>query len=98
MHMTAVIEVGDETGAAAAAGVATACIGLWCPGSDGFVELSRAASLARAAGTRPTLLLLSEPRRLDDLRALAGAIDAAVVGDALLDAADPVALIAAFGA
>ena len=45
---------------------------------------------------RRTVLLLSEVAALDDLLELGGMIDAAVVGDALLAAADPAAAIGAF--
>lgn len=96
MHMAAVIEVGSESALAVAQAVSTACIGLWCPRSDGFTDLTRVAALAARADPRAPLLLLSEVAALDDLLALRGVIDAAVVGDALLGADDPAALIAEF--
>ena len=46
-------------------------------------------ALAAQVPHHRTVLLLAEVAALDDLMALAGVIDAAVVGDALLDAADP---------
>lgn len=96
MHMVAVIEVRSERELDAALAVANACVGLVCPGGHGFADLARVGALAARVPARRTTLLLGEVAALDDLRALDGLIDAAVVGDALLGAADPVAAIEAF--
>jgi indole-3-glycerol phosphate synthase len=96
MHMATVLEVADAARVAAALAVPGACVGVACRGADGFADLAAAARLAGAVGKGRTVLLLSEVRALDDLAALRGLIDAAVVGDALLGAPDPAAAINAF--
>ena len=96
MHMAVVVDVADAAELTAALALPTACIGLRCSGGDGYADLQAVAVLAADVPRRRTALLLSEVRRLDELPRLAGRIDAAVVGDALLDAADPAAAIAAF--
>jgi indole-3-glycerol phosphate synthase len=98
MHMATVIEAADAAELAAALAVSAACIGVSCRGADGFADLAAAALLARTVGKGRTVLLLSEVRALDDLEALRGLIDAAVVGDALLAAPNPAAAINAFTA
>ncbi len=93
MHMMAVIEVMGGDDLPLALGLATACIGLACPGADGFADFARACRLAEAIPRARTVLLLSEPPFMESLHALEGLIDAAVVGNILLDAPDPVALV-----
>jgi indole-3-glycerol phosphate synthase len=96
MHMASVVEVGVAAALADALTVPTACIGLNAAGRGGYADLAAVRALAAAAPPRRTLLLLSEVAALEDLLGLAGIIDAAVVGDALLGSADPTAAIAAF--
>jgi len=96
MHMASVIEIADEAALDAAVDLPTACLGLACAGTDGHADRVRARALAARIPRHRTVLLLSEVAALDDLADLAGAIDAAIVGDALLDAVDPAAAIAAF--
>jgi indole-3-glycerol phosphate synthase len=96
MHMASVIEIADEAALDAAVDLPTACLGLACAGADGHADRVRARALAARIPRHRTVLLLSEVAALDDLADLAGVIDAAVVGDALLDAGDPAAAIAAF--
>jgi indole-3-glycerol phosphate synthase len=96
LHMAVVVDVGTADELAAALVLATACIGLRGSGADGYADVDAVAALARGVPRRRTTLLLAEVRRLDELSRLAELIDAAVVGDALLDAADPAAAITAF--
>ena len=96
LHMAAVVEVTAEAQLGVALELAPACIGIRCAGVDGFADRAAAGRLARAIPAQRIVLLLDEVRALDELRDLGGAIDAAVVGDALLGAADPSAAIAAF--
>lgn len=94
-HMAAVIEVRRDTDLAAALALPTACIGLACTGADGRLDRAGAGALAAAIPRHRVVLLLAEPATLADLDAFAGVVDAAVVGDALLDAGDPAAALAA---
>ena len=96
MHMASVVEVASEAALAAAVDLPTACVGLACAGADGHADRTRVRALATRVPRHRTVLLLAEVAALDDLEELAGVIDAAVVGDALLDAADPAAAMAAF--
>jgi indole-3-glycerol phosphate synthase len=96
MHMATVIEVAGPAALAAGLELATACIGLTCAGRDGRADLERARALAARIPRHRTVLLLAEPPSFDALWGLAGIIDAAVVGDLLLDADDHAAAMAAF--
>lgn len=96
MHMASVIEAGAPAALAAALAFPTACIGLTCARGDGRADLDRVRALAAQIPRHRTVLLLAEPTSFDALMGLAGVIDAAVVGDLLLDAADPAAVLAAF--
>ena len=96
MHMASVVEVGTDAALATALDLPTACIGLSAAGPDGYADRSAVRGLAAQVPPRRTVLLLSEVAALDDLFELGGLIDAAVVGDALLAAADPAAAIGAF--
>jgi len=96
MHMASVVEAGDAETLAAGLALPAACVGLAAAGADGYADLERVRELADAVPRHRTVVLLSEVRALDQLLPLAGLIDAAVVGDALLAAADPGAAIAAF--
>jgi indole-3-glycerol phosphate synthase len=95
-HMASVVEVATDAALAAALELPTACIGLACADGAGRADLARVRALAAQVPRHRTVLLLAEVPVLDALLELAGLIDAAVVGDALLDAADPAAAIAAF--
>jgi indole-3-glycerol phosphate synthase len=96
LHMTPILEVERGAEVPVAAGLAPAFVGLRVPGDAGFADLALAGELAGRFPPQRTILLLSEVRRLDELRGLEGTIDAAVVGDALLDRADPAAHLSAF--
>jgi indole-3-glycerol phosphate synthase len=96
LHMAPVLEMQSAADVAAVLASGPACVGLRVTAEDGFADLTSALDLARRIPKQRTVLLLSEVRRLDDLRRLEGSIDAAVVGDALLDCADPAAAIEAF--
>jgi indole-3-glycerol phosphate synthase len=96
MHMASVVEVANDAALAAALDLATACIGLSAAGPDGYADRPAIRALAAQVPRRRTVLLLSEVAALDDLLEFNGAIDAAVVGDALLAAADPDAAIDEF--
>jgi len=96
MHMMAVVEVCSIGELPAALDLAPACIGLCCTGAGGYADLDRVRQLAAAVPPQRTVVLLSEPSSLESLRTLDGCIDAAVVGDVLLDAPDPVALMEQF--
>jgi indole-3-glycerol phosphate synthase len=93
VHMAAVIEVGSAAELKVGLSVGKACIGLRCPRPDGRADLDQAHRLAESIPPARTVLLLSEVESLDALRSLDGVIDAAVVGNALLDASDPAALV-----
>jgi indole-3-glycerol phosphate synthase len=96
MHMATVIEVDAEADLAGALALPTACIGFACMGGDGHADLARVRALAAQVPHHRTALLLAEVAALDDLLPLAGVIDAAVIGDALLSAPDPGAAVTAF--
>ncbi len=96
LHMASVIEVSAAGELPRALAVSSACLGLWCPGRDGFSDLAQVRTLAEQVPRQRTVLLLSEVRVLSDLHQLDGKIDAAVVGNPLLDAGDPAAQLAAF--
>jgi indole-3-glycerol phosphate synthase len=96
VHMASVIEVGDEPTLRVALDIPTACIGLACAAERGRADLARVRALAAQVPRHRTVVLLAEVAALDDLLPLAGLIDAAVVGDALLGAADPAATLRAF--
>jgi indole-3-glycerol phosphate synthase len=96
LHMAPVLEVEADEHLPVAVALGPALVGLRAPGEGGFADLRSARALADRVPAQRTVLLLSEVRRLDDLGELAGAIDAAVVGDALLGWSDPAAALAAF--
>ena len=96
MHMASIIEVRDDAAVGAALAVASACIGVASAAADGRADMARSRTLAERVPAHRTVVLLAEPAALDDLLPLRGLIDAAVVGDALLDAADPAAALRAF--
>jgi indole-3-glycerol phosphate synthase len=96
LHMAVVVEVGDAAARRDALALPGACIGLVCAGADGRADCARARALASGLPPHCVVLLLDDVAALDDLLALAGVIDAALVGDALLDAPDPAAAMAAF--
>jgi indole-3-glycerol phosphate synthase len=96
VHMAAVVEVGTRAHLDSALALPTACIGINSMGGDGRADLVRVRALAGQIPRHRTALLLAEVAALDDLIALAGVIDAAVVGDVLLTAADPGAAVAGF--
>lgn len=96
LHMASIVEVGDATALAAALDLPSACIGLTCTGRAGHADLAGVRAVATLVPRHRTVLLLGEVAALDDLLDLTGLIDAAVVGDALLDAPDPAAALAAF--
>jgi indole-3-glycerol phosphate synthase len=96
LHMAAIVEVTAAADVKLASALANACIGLRCNAGSGFADLGTVAALARSIPAQRTVVLLDEVRGLDELLALKGLIDAAVVGDALLAAGDAGAAIADF--
>jgi indole-3-glycerol phosphate synthase len=96
LHMTVVVEVMDAAHLDPALAIPTAFVGLRRGRPDKFADLEWLSAMARAVPTRRTVVLLDEVRALDDLERVAGLIDAAVVGDALLNSADAAAEIARF--
>jgi len=96
LHMAAIVEVTADSQLDVAVELAPACVGLRRPDGRGFADVAAAAELARRVPAQRIVLLLDEVRQLDDLAALRGVIDAAVVGDALLGADDASQAIAAF--
>lgn len=96
LHMASVLEVGSDSDLVLVADHRLACVGIQCPAADGFADLARALALAERIPSERSVLLLSEVREIESLRALDGLIDAAVVGNALLDADDPASVIEAF--
>lgn len=92
-HMATIIEVaalGDIDGALP---FSTACIGIHCPQADGRADLDRVRAIAQRIPRQRTVVLLSEVATWDALWSLHGLVDAALVGDLLLDAPDPEAVI-----
>lgn len=96
LHMAPVIEVTAAEELDAALRRAPACIGLRIVGADGVTDVHRTRAMAENIPRQRIVVLLSEVRRLTDLAPLEGGIDAAVVGDALLDADDIGAAVADF--
>lgn len=95
-HMASVIEVTalEEVDAALAFG--TACIGIQCPQADGYADLQCVRAVAQRIPRPRTVIVLTEVATMDDLWSLNGLVDAALVGDLLLDAADPAAFVDAW--
>jgi indole-3-glycerol phosphate synthase len=91
-HMAAVIEVTEMNDVDAALAFPTACIGIHAQ-ANGRADLERVRAIAQRIPHRRTVLLLTEVSTLDELDSLNGVVDAAVVGEPILDAADPSALI-----
>lgn len=91
LHMAVVLEVASASELPLAIASAPACIGLRCAGADGTADMERLRALTAPIPRQRTVLLLSEVATLDALRGADGLIDAAVVGDALLDSDDPAA-------
>jgi len=95
LHLAAVVEVRNRAELTAALGCAHAAIGFNCVADDGFIRLDLTRELAAQAPPQRIAIVLAEARDLDELASLAGAIDAAVVGDIVLNATDPGAAISA---
>jgi indole-3-glycerol phosphate synthase len=96
VHMATVIEVCREADLAAALAIPHACIGVNCSAPDGCVAVAQALALAKQLPPSRVVLLLAEVRDLDEAWSMRGSIDAAVVGDVLLDAADLAEVIGEF--
>ena len=96
LHMAAVIAVKTAEELAIALASDKACIGLECTRSDGWADVDQVTALAKSIPQRRTVLVLAEVESLDTLRSLAGLIDAAVVGNLVLNASDPAAFLAAW--
>jgi indole-3-glycerol phosphate synthase len=94
LHMTSIVEVGDAHMLPVALALPTVCIGVTA--GEGRADSRAVRSLAEQIPRQRTVVLLDEVAVLDDLLALVGVVDAAVVGDALLGDPDPAAAIAAF--
>jgi len=94
LHMTPLLEVGDESDIEAAPMQAPNVIGLDCAGEDGFVDVERTVCLAGKVARHVVVVALAEIRSVADARRLTGHVDAVVVGDLLLDSAEPQALVA----
>lgn len=94
MHMAVVVEIGAAAELTRALALPTACIGLETATSDGQLDINAVLALVAAIPRRRTVLTLTDVGDLAALRQLDGCVDAAVVGDALLGAADPAAAIA----
>lgn len=95
LHMAAVVEARDAAELAVALACPHAAIGLNCAADDGFLALEATRNLAAATPPRRLALVLAEPREPDEIASLAGAIDAALIGDLILAAADPGAVLTA---
>jgi indole-3-glycerol phosphate synthase len=95
-HMAAVFEVRTRAELDAASALSPAVIGLACVTADGWADLAAIVDLAARIAPLRSVLLLAEVRTPAELRPLDGWIDAAVVGDALLDTPDPQSAIDAF--
>jgi indole-3-glycerol phosphate synthase len=89
LHMAAVVEVCTRDHLAVALDCPHAAIGLNCADVEGFMDVEATGALARSAPPRRLTLTLAEPRTIDDVARLSGAIDAAVIGALFLGAADP---------
>jgi indole-3-glycerol phosphate synthase len=92
-HMASVIEVTAPDQVDGALPFGTACIGIHCPQADGYADVERIRTIAQRVPRARTVIVLSEMATLDGLWSLNGVVDAAVVGDLLLDAPDPEVLI-----
>lgn len=95
LHMASVVEVGNARELSAALCCAHAAIGLNCMADDGFILLDSTRELAAQAPPRRIAIVLAEPRNLEEIVSLSGAIDAAVLGDIVLSSADPASTISA---
>lgn len=93
-HMASVIAVTMEAELDDALAFPTACIGIHCAGSDGYADVERMRAIAQRIPPARTTLVLTEMASFDELWSLNGVVDAAVIGNLLLSAADPVAMIA----
>jgi indole-3-glycerol phosphate synthase len=93
VHMAVVVEASSPAHLDLALQQGNVCIGLRCARVDGWADLDRVRRLAAAIPRQRTVLLLNEVDSLDALRALNGVIDAALIGNLLLDSPDPAALL-----
>jgi len=89
VHMAPVLEVESRAELHVALPLAPAPIGLRFTGADGFADMRSTVEMSREIPAQRTVLLLAEVKALADLSPLNGLVDAAVVGDALLGAANP---------
>ncbi len=96
LHMTPVLEVGDEDSLGRVPVRAPNCIGLSCSALDGFVDLVRVRSLAARVPRHIVVVVLAEVRNVDEALDLRGVVDGVVVGDVLLNAGQPEVEVARF--
>ncbi len=94
LHMTPLLEVGDEGDLEVAPIQAPNVIGVDCAGEDGFVDVERTVRLADRVARHVVVVALAEIRSVAEARRLSGHVDAVVVGDLLLDSDEPQAVIA----
>lgn len=96
LHMTPVLEIATPAELAAAPVRAPHCVGLYCLAEDGFADLGLVRDLAHAVPAHIVVLVLAEPRSIDEALRLRGQVDAVVIGDSLLGAARPADEVARF--
>ena len=96
LHLTPVLDVGDERDLARAPVRAPHCVGFSCVGSDGFADLAGICRLSERVPRHIVVLALAEVQNADQALELRGAVDGVVVGDALLAAERPDDAVARF--
>jgi indole-3-glycerol phosphate synthase len=89
LHVTPVLEVASERDLHHAPVRPPHCVGLDCVANDGFVDVSRTTDLAQLVPSRVVVVVLAEPRSLEEARQMRGFADGVVVGDVLLDSQHP---------
>lgn len=95
-HMASVIGVTTDEEVNDALAFPKACIGIHCARGDGYADVQRIRVMAQRIPPARTTLVLTEVATFDDAWSLNGLVDAAVIGNLLLSAADASALIAAW--
>ena len=92
-HMASVIVVSAPADIDAALAFGTACIGIHCARADGYADIEGLRALAARIPRVRTVVVLTEVATLDGLWSLNGLVDAALMGNLLLDAPHPEAVV-----
>lgn len=96
LHVTPVLEVANERDLERAPARPPHCVGLDCVADDGFVDVAQISNLAPLVPAHVVVVVLAEPRSLEEGSRMRGLVDGVVVGDVLLGSHRPVEEVARF--